>query len=410
MKRFRNCMQQCSVLIIAIAILSACGAGNRQTDSEASSKAAADDTAIVVGASRTEEYVPYLKDKRVGLVINNTSLIDGKLSMDTLLAMGVNIVKGFGPEHGFRGKASAGDAIGDETDEKTGIPLISLFGKKYKPTKEDMTGIDVMVFDMQDVGVRFYTYLSTLHYIMEACAENNIELVILDRPNPNDSYVDGPVLEKGSESFVGMHPIPITHGLTFGEYAGMINGQGWLANGAQCKVKVIPMLNYHHGKPYILPVPPSPNLNTQQAVLLYPSTCLFEGTDISEGRGTMYAFSVLGSPKLKGKYDFSFTPVSIPGMSEKPKHLGDTCYGLDLRKYNTDVFRDSGINLTWIKDFYNAHPAKDSFFRKSFQHLAGNDKLEQQIKNGVSEAEIRKSWEPALGQYKEIRKKYLIYK
>ncbi|HWK57263.1 MAG TPA: DUF1343 domain-containing protein [Parapedobacter sp.] len=392
-------------------LLPSCGSGTGGHGRQASADSAAvADNPIVTGADRTEEYVPYLMGKRVGLAINNTSVIGDKLSMDSLIALGVNVVKGFGPEHGFRGNASAGAKIVDEVDEKTDVPLISLFGGKYKPTAADLDGVDVMVFDMQDVGVRFYTYVSTLHYIMEACAENDIEVVILDRPNPNDGYVDGPVLEKGFESFVGMHPIPIAHGLTFGEYAGMINGQRWLADGVQCKIKVIPMLNYHHGKPYTLPIPPSPNLNTQQAILLYPATCLFEGTEISEGRGTMFAFSVVGSPKLEGKFDFSFTPVSIPGMSEKPKHLGETCYGLDLREVDTDSFKTSGrINLSWLRELYEAHPDKDNFFRGSFSRLAGNDKLEQQIRNGISDEEIHQSWEPALGEFKQMREQYLIY-
>lgn len=368
------------------------------------------DLPIVVGADRTEEYVPYLMGKNVGMTINHTSTIGDKLSMDSLLALGVNVVRGYGPEHGFRGNASAGVVINDEVDEETGVPLVSLYGSKYKPTDDDLSGIDVMIFDMQDVGVRFYTYLSTLHYIMEACAENNIEVIILDRPNPNDAYVDGPVLEKGYESFVGMHPIPIAHGLTFGEYAKMINEQGWLANGVQCKIQVVPMLNYHHGKPYTLPIPPSPNLNTQQAILLYPATCLFEGTAISEGRGTMYPFSVIGSPMLEGEYEFSFTPVSIPGMSEKPKHLGEVCYGLDLREYDTGNFRkNERINLSWLRELYEAYPDKETFFRGSFKNLAGNDQLAQQIKDGLSEDEIRQSWEPKLSEFKELRKSYVIY-
>ncbi|RQP17518.1 MAG: DUF1343 domain-containing protein [Parapedobacter sp.] len=392
-------------------LIQSCGFGSVQNQRQVSTDSATVvDASIVVGAARTEEYVPYLNGKKVGLIINHTSTIGDKLSMDSLLASGVEIVRGFGPEHGFRGNASAGAKIGDEVDEKTGVPLVSLFGEKYKPTKADLAGIDVMIFDMQDVGVRFYTYLSTLHYIMEACAENDIELIILDRPNPNDGYIDGPVLEKGNESFVGMHPIPITHGLTFGEYAAMINDQGWLANGVKCKIKVIPMLNYHHGKPYTLPIPPSPNLNTQQAILLYPSTCLFEGTDISEGRGTLFAFSMVGSPELQGNYAFSFTPKSIPGMSENPKHLNETCYGLDLRTYDTGIFTQTGrINLSWLKELYEAYPNKDQFFKGSFKHLAGNDKLAQQIKDGVSIADIQKSWEPALSEYKKLRKQYLLY-
>ncbi|MES3016852.1 MAG: DUF1343 domain-containing protein [Bacteroidota bacterium] len=400
------------ITLSAVGILACGSAAPEQTRSD-STTVAVNSTAgdIITGAQQIDKYLPLLKGKRVGLTINNTSVIDGKLSMDTLLKRGVNIVKGFGPEHGFRGKASAGAKIGDETDEKTGVPLISLYGSKYKPTKEDMKGIDVMVFDMQDVGVRFYTYLSTLHYIMEACAENNVELIILDRPNPNDGYVDGPVREADQESFVGKHAIPILHGLTFGEYAGMINGEGWLPGKAKAKLTVIKMENYAHGKPYTLPIAPSPNLNTQQSILLYPSLCLFEGTVISQGRGTLYPFTVLGNPELKGKYEFSFKPVSIPGMSEKPPHMDKDCYGLDLRKYDTSTFTKSGrINLTWLKEFYAAYPNKSVFFRNAtFDRLAGTTKLRNQIIEGKSEEEIRKSWEPALSSYKVTRKKYLLY-
>ncbi len=400
------------ITLSAVGILACGSAAPEQTRSDSTTVAVnSADGNIITGAQQIDKYLPLLKGKRVGLTINNTSVIDGKLSMDTLLKRGVNIVKGFGPEHGFRGKASAGAKIGDETDEKTGVPLISLYGSKYKPTKEDMKGIDVMVFDMQDVGVRFYTYLSTLHYIMEACAENNVELIILDRPNPNDGYVDGPVREADQESFVGKHAIPILHGLTFGEYAGMINGEGWLPGKAKAKLTVIKMENYAHGKPYTLPIAPSPNLNTQQSILLYPSLCLFEGTVISQGRGTLYPFTVLGNPELKGKYEFSFKPVSIPGMSEKPPHMDKDCYGLDLRKYDTSNFTKSGrINLTWLKEFYAAYPNKSVFFRNAtFDRLSGTTKLRNQIIEGKSEEEIRKSWEPALSSYKVTRKKYLLY-
>ena len=407
-------MKKTLVLLFSLALLASCG-NTAMTESSADSTAVASDTTaktdIVTGAQQIDKYLPLLKGKNVALSINNTSVIDGKLSMDTLLKLGVKIVKGFGPEHGFRGEASAGAKIGDETDEKTGVPLISLYGSKYKPTPEDMKGIDVMIFDMQDVGVRFYTYLSTLHYIMEACAENNVELIVLDRPNPNDGYVDGPIREADQESFVGKHAIPILHGLTFGEYAGMINGEGWLPGKAKCKLTVIKMGNYTHGKPYTLPIAPSPNLNTQQSILLYPSLCLFEGTVISQGRGTHYPFTVLGNPELKGKYEFSFKPVSIPGMSEKPPHMDKDCYGLDLRKYDTSVFTKTGrINLTWLKEFYAAYPNKAEFFRAAnFDRLAGTTKLRSQIIEGKSEDEIRKSWEPGLGQYKETRKKYILY-
>ena len=377
-----------TLFLLPIAILLACSNPLKETVASDIASVNLENTpkaSIRTGAQQINKYLPLLKGKKVGLSINNTSIIDGKLSMDTLIKLGVNVVKGFGPEHGFRGKASAGAKIGDETDEKTGVPLISLYGSKYKPTVEDMKGIDVMVFDMQDVGVRFYTYLSTLHYIMEACAENNVELIILDRPNPNGGYVDGPVREADQESFVGKHAIPILHGLTFGEYAGMINGEGWLPGKAKCKLTVIKMENYAHGMPYTLP--------------------------ISQGRGTLYPFTVLGNPELKGKYQFSFKPVSIPGMSEKPPHMDKNCYGLDLRKYDTSIFTSTGrINLTWLKEFYAAYPNKAAFFRAAnFDRLAGTTKLRNQIIEGKSEEEIRKSWEPKLGQFKEMRKKYLLY-
>lgn len=407
-------MKTTLLYLLPVAALLACGIPTKQTAAGDSTAIASDVTAktdIVTGAQQISKYLPLLKGKKVALAINNTSVIDGKLTMDTLLQLGINVVKGFGPEHGFRGKASAGAKIGDETDEKTGVPLISLYGSKYKPTKEDMQGIDVMIFDMQDVGVRFYTYLSTLHYIMEACAENNVDLIILDRPNPNDGYVDGPVREADQESFVGKHAIPILHGLTFGEYAGMINGEGWLPGKAKTRLTVIKMENYKHGKPYTLPIAPSPNLNTQQSILLYPSLCLFEGTVISQGRGTYYPFTVLGNPELKGKYEFSFKPVSIPGMSERPPHMDKDCYGLDLRKYDTSIFTKTGrINLSWLKELYAAYPNKAGFFRNAnFDRLAGTTKLRQQIIDGKSEEEIRKSWEPELSKYKATRAKYLLY-
>lgn len=363
---------------------------------------------IKPGAERTEAYLPLLKGKRVALAINNSSVIGGKSTPDTLLALGVNVIKVFGPEHGFRGVNNY-----DSIDAQTGLKVISLYKNgSYKPKNEDLADVDIMIFDMQDVGTRFYTYLSTLHYVMEACAENGKELIIFDRPNPNDSYVDGPILDTNFRSFVGMHPIPIVHGLTLGEYANMINGEGWLANGVQCKVTVIQVENYEHGKPYILPIPPSPNLNTQQSILLYPSLCLFEGTVISQGRGTEFPFTVLGNPLLKEKYSFSFTPVSIEGKSTNPPFKDTLCYGTDLRKYDTKIFKETGrINLSWLLEFYNNYPNKEKFFReKRFDRLAGGDALRKQIIEGKTEAEIQQSWEPGLSQYKEMRKKYLLYK
>lgn len=371
----------------------------------------------VTGADQTSEYLQYLKGKKVGIVVNQTSILGDKPLVDSLVALGVNIVTIFGPEHGFRGTASNGDKVSDSVDPKTGIPAISLYGKLKKPTKEQMEAIDLMVFDIQDVGARFYTYINTLGHVMEACAEHNKEMLILDRPNPNGFMVDGPVLEDHLHSGIGMYKIPITHGLTIAEFAQMVNGEGWLPNKMQCKLKIVKVANYTHEMHYTLPVMPSPNLNTQQSVMLYPHICMFEGTIVSQGRGTYMPFTVLGAPLLKGKYEFSFTPQSIKGMSETPLHHGAACYGLDLRKYDMRQIEKSGkINLKWLIELYNAYPDKDRFFDMSqskqmgnFDKLAGTENLKKQIIAGVPEAEIRKSWEPGLGQFKALRKKYLIY-
>lgn len=372
---------------------------------------------LLTGADQTSQYLADLKGKKVGMVVNPTSIIGRTHSVDSLRSLGINIVKVFGPEHGFRGEASAGAKVSSNIDAKTGLPVISLYGSHYKPTPADLMGIDVMVFDIQDVGVRFYTYISTLHYIMEACAENKIKLVVLDRPNPNGFYVDGPVLEQKFKSFIGMHPIPVLHGMTIGEYATMINGEGWLTGRIKCDLKIVKLQGYSHDMYYTLPVKPSPNLNTQQSILLYPSLCLFEGTIISQGRGTQMPFQILGSPALKGKYKFTFTPVSIKGMSETPLYQDQLCYGLDLRNYDTSVFKKTGrLNLSWLIDMYKAYPDKEKFFDfkqskqiNNFNRLAGNDKLQKQIASGMSEQQIRASWEPALSTYKEMRKKYLLY-
>ncbi|MDB5016042.1 MAG: hypothetical protein JWQ84_874 [Mucilaginibacter sp.] len=370
-------------------------------------------TGIITGADQTNLYFGYLKGKNIGMVINQTSVI-GKgltLSVDSLIKSGITIKKIFGPEHGFRGDASNGADVNNSTDTKTGIQVISLYGNKhYKPTPADLQGIDLMIFDIQDVGARFYTYLSTLQYVMEACAENNIELMILDRPSPNGFYVDGPVLDTAYRSFVGLNPIPIAHGLTIAEYAQMINGEGWLKNHVQCKLKIIRVANYTHNSTYKLPVNPSPNLNTEKSILLYPSVCLFEGTTLSLGRGTLFPFLQIGHPALAGKYSFSFTPVSIPGMSEDPPQKNKTCYGIDLKNYDTNIFRTGGkLNLQWLIELYKAFPDKEHFFNNYFSKLAGNDELRKQIEAGKSEAAIRASWEPALSNFKTIRLKYLLY-
>jgi len=372
---------------------------------------------LQTGAEQTQLYLPYLSGKRVALLANQTTIIGPSHLVDSLRKLGVNIIKVFGPEHGFRGNASAGAKVADEVDSATGIPLISLYGGKSKPSKEDLSNVDVLIYDLQDVGCRFYTNINALARLMEACAENNKELLILDRPNPNGYFVDGPILDMKYKSGIGMFPIPITHGLTIGEFAGMLNGEGWLANGVTCKIKIIPVANYTHSMQYTLPVKPSPNLNSQQSIILYPSLCLFEGTILSQGRGTYFPFTVLGSPLLEGKYPFSFTPVGIKGMAETPLHMNKTCYGLDLRTVKPrDIYKKKRINLQWMIDLYNAYPEKEKFFDYKQSNQMGNiDKLigygefKEQIKQGLSEEAIRKTWEPGLSAYKEKRQKYLLY-
>jgi uncharacterized protein YbbC (DUF1343 family) len=372
---------------------------------------------IQTGAEQTEKYVPYIKGKRIAILGNQTTVIGKKHLVDSLRSLGITIVKVFGPEHGFRGKASAGVSVQDEVDSATGIPVISLYGAKRKPSKEDLADVDVLIYDVQDVGCRFYTNINTLASIMEACAENKKPLLILDRPNPNGYFVDGPVLDSTLKSGIGRFPIPITHGMTVGEFAQMINGQGWLPNKLQCHIIVIPVLNYNHDMSYTLPVKPSPNLNTQQSILLYPSTCLFEGTALNHGRGTYYPFTVLGAPSLKDKYSFSFTPVGIPGMSETPLYMNEVCYGLDLRNYDVSIFRKTKrINLEWMKELYKAFPDKEKFFdykqSKEIGNIdfrTGDRRLRQQIIDNVPDEEIYKSWEPALSNYKKMRKQYLLY-
>ncbi len=373
--------------------------------------------AIKTGADQTEKYLPYLKGKRIAILANQTSIIGKRHMVDSLKQLGVNIVKVFGPEHGFRGNASNGAHVLDETDSATGIPIISLYGAKNKPSKEDLADVDLMLYDVQDVGCRFYTNINALARLMESCVENNKELLILDRPNPNAYFVDGPILDMKYKSGIGMFPIPITHGLTIAEFAQMLNGEGWLANKVKCKLKIIKVANYDHDMPYTLPVKPSPNLNTQQSIMLYPSMCLFEGTYINYGRGTHFPFTILGSPELKGKYEFTFTPIGIPGMSETPLFMNQVCYGIDLRNYDIELLRKKKqVNLQWILELYKASPYKEKFFESKLssqmgviERLVGSGLFRDQVKNGVSEAEIRKSWEPGLSNYKKMRKKYLMY-
>ncbi len=372
---------------------------------------------IITGAEQTEKYLPLLKGKRVALLANPTSVIGKTHLVDSLQLLGVNIVKVFGPEHGFRGNASAGAKVDDETDPKTGIPIISLYGAKNKPTKEDLANVDIVIYDLQDVGCRFYTNINALARLMEACYENGKELLLLDRPNPNGYLIDGPVLDMKYRSGIGMFPIPMSHGLTIAEFAQMANGEGWLKDKVKCPLTIIPVENYNHDMEYTLPVPPSPNLNTQQSVLLYPSICMFEGIYMNLGRGTYFPFTVLGSPYLKGKYNFSFTPTGIKGMAETPLFMNQACYGLDLRNYDVSLLRKSKqINLQWVMELYKASPNKEQFFDSKLskelgpiEYRVGSGLFRQQIIDGKSEKEIRASWEPGLSEYKKMRKKYLLY-
>ncbi|GAB3829550.1 DUF1343 domain-containing protein [Hymenobacter jeollabukensis] len=375
-------------------------------------------SSIVTGADQTAAYLPYLQGKRVAVLANLTTIIGKRHLVDSLQSRSVNIVKVFGPEHGFRGNASAGVHVADEKDPATGIPIISLYGPKRQPSAEDLADVDVLLYDLQDVGCRFYTNINALRNLMDACAQNDKELLILDRPNPNGYLVDGPVLDMKLKSGIGQFPIPIAHGLTVAEFAQMANGEKWLPGGKPCRLRIIPVKNYRHDMEYVLPVKPSPNLNTQQSILLYPSTCLFEGTVLNHGRGTQFPFTVLGSPALKGKFDFAYTPVSIPGMSETPLYMNQMCYGLDLRRYDTRELRKTKrINLDWMITLYQAYPDKAHFFDRTqskeignINGLAGTLDFQKQIEAGQTPAQIRASWEPALSQYKQMRQRYLLYK
>tara|TARA_B100001027_G_scaffold70614_1_gene48210 strand:- start:198 stop:1385 length:1188 start_codon:yes stop_codon:yes gene_type:complete len=361
----------------------------------------------IIGIDKTEEYLPLIIDKNVAIVSNHTShFIKENKSIhfvDSLLKLNVQVKKVFAPEHGFRGNLDAGEKIINSIDSKTGIPIVSLYGKKRKPSFEDLDGIDVIIFDIQDVGARFYTYLSTMHYVMESCAENGIKLIVLDRPNPNGHYIDGPVMTKESMSFVGLHPVPIVYGMTIGEYAKMINGEKWLKNNLNCKLKVIEITNYNRYKKYKLSLKPSPNLPNQKSINLYPSLCFFEQTPVSVGRGTKKQFQVIGTPYWKN-FKFNFTPKSMPG-AKYPKHENYTCYGLNLE--NEQYL--SKIDLKWLILAYKNERNKDNFFKSGFHRLAGSKLLEEQIKKGLSEKEIKKTWKNGLENFQLIREKYLIY-
>ena len=367
--------------------------------------------AVRPGAERTGMYLPMLAGKKIGIVANQASLVGDKHLVDSLFAVGgevVEIVRLFGPEHGFEGRGEDAVPIEDQKDIRWDIPVLSLFGPRQQPSAEDLTGLDLLLFDLQDVGVRFYTYISTLHYVMQACAENGLELVLLDRPNPNGFYVDGPVLEAGFRSFLGLHEVPVVYGMTIGEYALMINGEGWLGPGLTCKLSVVPCEHYTHWSSYPLPVPPSPNLPTMNSVYLYPSVCFFEGTVISEGRGTDSPFEVFGHPDLM-EAEYSFIPLSIPGTDSNPKWQGKTCHGRDLRYLRDTATRKPALDLSFLISAYRNLPDQEGFFTPFFEKLAGTARLRRQIIGGWSEEEIRASWWKELEAFLKIRRKYLIY-
>ena len=377
---------------------------------------------IITAANRFNLYADLLQDKNIAIVANQTSVIHklqraevapnimGSKKVTQHLVdylnnkKNINVQKVFAPEHGFRGKADAAELVKDGKDSKTGLPIISLYGKNKKPTSEQLKNIDIVVFDIQDVGVRFYTYISTLHYVMEACAKADIPVLILDRPNPNAHYIDGPILEKEHASFVGKHPVPVVYGMTIGEYGKMINGEKWLKNGIQCDLKVIPLKNYNHNSKYSLAIRPSPNLPNDKSINLYPSLGFFEGTTINAGRGTEFQFQRYGAPYFS-KTDFNYTPQANFG-AKYPKHKNKLCYGVDL----SDTVKLSAINLEWLLDAYQKTPKEEKFFGSTFTIHAGNTKLQQQIEKGLSAKEIRKSWQKDLEEFKKMRNKYLIYK
>jgi uncharacterized protein YbbC (DUF1343 family) len=408
---------------LLLLIMLKCGGGFAQSSQKPRSA-----SSIIPGAERMETWLPLLKGKTVAVFANSTSLVKNSHLVDTLLKSGVRVVKIFGPEHGFRGDADAGEHVNDAVDKKTGIPVISLYGDHKKLTAADVAGVDVLIFDIQDVGVRFYTYISSLQYFLEGALELHKPLLILDRPNPNGFYVDGPVLDMRYKSFVGMQPLPIVYGMTIGEYALMLAGENWLSPQANAinafnvgtqpttdtpfHVLVIKCQNYDHRSKYSLPVNPSPNLKTMQSIYLYPSTCFFEGTVLSEGRGTDQPFQIFGHPNLPDSL-FSFTPIPNAG-AKNSKCFFQKCYGWNLGGTNEQVLKnlDGRIQLKYLIDAYRLFPGKDSFFLKTnyINKLAGNDLLAQQIKNGLTEKAIRASWEPALSDFKKIRKKYLLYK
>lgn len=382
--------------------------GKRSGHDSFSAGSASLEQQVIAGAGNMENYIDLLQEKSVGVAANHTSVINGRHLVDTLFALNIDVRKIFTPEHGFRGTAGAGELISSGRDEKTGLPILSLYGTSRKPQLADLEDLDVLLFDIQDVGVRFYTYISTLQFLMEGCAEVGVKVIVLDRPNPNGSYIDGPVLDRAYSSFIGMQPVPVVYGMTIGEYALMINGEGWLEGGVKCDLEVIPCTGYSHDTMYDLPVAPSPNLPDRVAVQLYPSLCFFEGTDISVGRGTPFPFRVFGHPDLTG-YPFSFTPKSVEA-APNPPHINMLCHGLDLTTSLFDGTMPSGqLELGWLINAYHNFPDKDSFFNTYFDRLAGNSELRSMIIAGNTPDQIRESWQSEIEKFLLIRKKYLLY-
>lgn len=406
-KRFKN-TYFLSVFLLFFCLIS-CSAKNKKaiTIPAQNNPSQAQAQEIVVGANNMAAYLPLLQGKNIAIVANQTSIIFKKNGythlVDSLLSIGINIAKVLSPEHGFRGAADAGETVADGFDVKTGLPIVSLYGKNKKPTNQQLQGIELVIFDIQDVGVRFYTYISTLHYVMETCAENGIPLIVLDRPNPNAHYIDGPTLKMEHSTFLGMHPVPLVYGMTIAEYAQMINREHWLNNKVTCNLTVIPLKNYTHQSEYRLFIKPSPNLPNDQAINLYPSLGFFEGTTINAGRGTENQFQQYGAPFFP-KSEFTYTPQPNAG-AKSPKHMGKLCYGVNLK--NTK--RLSSVNIAWLLDAYAKTPETESFFGPSFTAHAGNTELETQIKNGVPAKEIHSSWQPEITAFKKVRAKYLLY-
>ena len=407
-------MTGCISLFFILSTIRCTQAQQRSIDSfiEADSEvvvSSKEEAKLVLGNEQLNKYLLNIIDKKVAFIGNHTSTIGKTHLVDSLLSLNVNIRKVFSPEHGFRGTADAGEKVNNEIDSKTNLPIISLYGKNKKPSNKQLEGIEVIVFDIQDVGVRFYTYISTLHYVMEAAAENNIQVIVLDRPNPNGHYIDGPILEKKYQSFVGMHPVPVIHGMSIGEYAKMINGEKWLKNGIQCNLKVVSCKNYSHKFPYKVKLSPSPNLPNMKSIYLYPSLCFFEGTPVSVGRGTEKPFQQIGHPSIKG-YRYSFIPEPTFG-AKNPKLNGKKSFGIDFSSADEVVIKKewSSLNLSYLIEFYQKYPEQEKYFTNFFNLLAGNSKLQKAIKESKSEIEIKASWKEGLDEYKVMRKNYLLY-